>query len=101
VDEMSSTPQHLLETRWQITIKQHRIVGAYVKLYGSSGNQFGLRGADIDMCLFVELKEDESSGSVITRLGELLEAGMESISYMLFSGVDLSKGRAWLLCISP
>jgi hypothetical protein len=47
-----------------------------VKLYGSSGNQFGLRGADIDMCMFVDLKEEDTSGTIITRLGELLEAGL-------------------------
>lgn len=27
------------------------------------------------MCLFLELKEDETNGAVITRLGELLESG--------------------------
>eukprot|EP01134_Creolimax_fragrantissima_P007066 CFRG7066T1 len=46
---------------------------SYVRLYGSSGNQFGVRGADVDMCLFHKLEEDETNADVIVRLAELLK----------------------------
>ncbi|KNC77102.1 hypothetical protein SARC_10426 [Sphaeroforma arctica JP610] len=46
---------------------------SYVRLYGSSGNQFGIRGADVDMCLFHRLSEEETNTDVIVRLAEMLE----------------------------
>eukprot|EP00121_Abeoforma_whisleri_P011316 Awhi_evm2s10434 len=46
---------------------------ADVRLYGSSGNQFGLRNADVDMCLFHTLGENESISDVVNRLGETLK----------------------------